>query len=55
MVAKDMLNGNNSNNLGWFFLIKDIQLDKFVEKHQNKAHFIIGSKNYYSTLTNFAP
>lgn len=41
--------------LGMVFLIKDIQLDKFVEKHQNKAHFIIGSKNYYSTLTNFAP
>jgi hypothetical protein len=41
--------------LGMVFKKKDVQLDKFMEKHQNKAHFIIGSKNYYNTLINFAP
>jgi hypothetical protein len=41
--------------LGMVFLKKNVQLDKFVEKHQNKAHFIIRSKTYSSMLTNFAP
>lgn len=41
--------------LGMVLKKKDVQLDKFEEKNQNKTHFIIGSKNYDNTLMNFAP